>query len=87
MGWSSIEIPLIWSKTFFMRKLLLLLLLLFQNILASSGTDGLIKIWDIRSPGQPKCVFPGHDYAVRKVRFSPYKASQLASSSYDFTVK
>ncbi|KAF6031933.1 PEX7 [Bugula neritina] len=32
-------------------------------------------------------VLVGHQYAVRRVRFSPHHASLLATSSYDFSIK
>ncbi|KAF8892233.1 WD40-repeat-containing domain protein [Infundibulicybe gibba] len=65
-------------------------------ILASAGVDKMIKIWDARmvKPGEVGAVggiceaqLPGHEYAVRKVQWSPHRANILASASYDMTCR
>ena len=69
-------------------------------MLASASVDKLIKIWDCRmvkiggaSTGQPEVggiceiEFRGHEYAVRKVQWSPHRANLLASASYDMTCR
>ncbi|KAK6803869.1 hypothetical protein RDI58_001653 [Solanum bulbocastanum] len=55
-------------------------------IIATTSVDKSIKIWDIRNYRVPIAVLNGHGYAVRKVRFSPHRASAMASCSYDMTV-
>lgn len=73
----------------------------YENFIASSGTDNQIKIFvstaalflisflqDLRgTTSQPLLVLTGHQLAVRKIKFSPYHANILASSSYDMSVK
>lgn len=66
-------------------------------ILASAGVDKLIKVWDCRmvrlgtEGGAVGAVcettLPGHEYAVRKVQWSPHRAELLASASYDMTCR
>lgn len=59
----------------------------YENFLATSSTDNLIKIFDLRSTLEtPMLVLPGHTLAVKKIKFSPYHANILASSSYDMSV-
>ncbi|KAF9006103.1 peroxin 7 [Cyathus striatus] len=65
-------------------------------VLASGGVDKLVKVWDCRmiklgEPGQVGGVcethLPGHEYAVRKVQWSPHRAEILATASYDMTCR
>ncbi|KAL1139094.1 hypothetical protein AAG570_009155 [Ranatra chinensis] len=56
-----------------------------KNILATGGSDGLIKGWDLRNFSSPVFELKGCEYAVRRVQFSPHYHSVLASVSYDFT--
>lgn len=57
------------------------------NILATGGSDGLIRGWDLRSLAYPIFEQKGCEYAVRRVQFSPHYLSVLASVSYDFTTR
>ena len=60
----------------------------YENFLATSGTDNIIRIFDLRAKvDQPLMILPGHQLAVRKVKFSPYHANILASSGYDMSVR
>ncbi|KAH8091654.1 WD40 repeat-like protein [Cristinia sonorae] len=70
-------------------------------LLASAGVDKVIKVWDCRmvktgpeAAGAPPAVggmceaqFVGHEYAVRKVQWSPHRPDLLASASYDMTCR
>ena len=67
-------------------------------VLASAGVDKMIKIWDCRMAkpggeavgavgGTCEMQLPGHEYAVRKVQWSPHRADLLASASYDMTCR
>ncbi|KAH9832603.1 peroxin 7 [Rhodofomes roseus] len=66
-------------------------------VLASAGVDKTIKVWDCRmvklGGSQEQvggvCELPlvGHEYAVRKVKWSPHRPDVLASSSYDMTCR
>lgn len=68
--------------------------------IVTAGVDKLIKVWDCRmvkvSPqetafqavgGACEAQFAGHEYAIRKVQWSPHRADMLASASYDMTCR
>lgn len=54
-----------------------------QNILATGSADGCVRGYDIRYFGVPTFVLSGHDYAVRKIAFSPFDVSSIASVGFD----
>jgi len=57
----------------------------YENAIASGGGDSLIKIWDLRSDKNiPLRYLPGHKFAVKRVKFSPFNKNILASSSLYF---
>ena len=69
-------------------------------LLASAGVDKAIKVWDCRmvklgpdaaqNPavgGACEAHLAGHEYAVRKVQWSPHRADVIASASYDMTCR
>lgn len=56
-----------------------------QNIIATGGSDGTIKGWDMRSLDAPLFELYGCASAIRRVKFSPHDANIIASASYDFT--
>ncbi|KAF8966358.1 WD40-repeat-containing domain protein [Flammula alnicola] len=65
-------------------------------VLASAGVDKHVKVWDCRmiKPGDVAQVggicetqLLGHEYAVRKVQWSPHRADILATASYDMTCR
>ncbi|XP_068135593.1 peroxisomal biogenesis factor 7 [Hyperolius riggenbachi] len=58
-----------------------------QNLLVTGAVDCSLRGWDLRTIRQPLFELHGHNYAVRRVKFSPFQASVLASCSYDFTVR
>lgn len=67
--------------------------------LASGGVDKLIKVWDCRMVklgmeqqgqqvgGMCESQMAGHEWAVRKVQWSPHRPDLLASASYDMTCR
>lgn len=64
--------------------------------LATGSVDKSIKVWDCRMikmsevnqvGGVCEMQLPGHEYAVRKVQWSPHHADVLASASYDMTCR
>ncbi|XP_027135328.1 peroxisomal biogenesis factor 7 isoform X2 [Larimichthys crocea] len=57
-----------------------------QNIVATGSVDCSVCVWDLRNVRQPVNQLQGHTYAIRRVKFSPFTKSLLASCSYDFTV-
>jgi peroxin-7 len=65
-------------------------------VIASGGVDKVAKVWDCRMvrPGEVNKVggvsesqLLGHEYAIRKLQWSPHKADILATSSYDMTCR
>jgi peroxin-7 len=47
-----------------------------------------VRTFDIRNPaGGPISVLLGHEYAVRRLAWSPHASDVLASASYDMTVR
>jgi peroxin-7 len=65
-------------------------------ILATAGVDKLAKVWDCRMiklgetggvGGACEAQLLGHEYAVRKVQWSPHRAEMLATASYDMTCR
>ncbi|KAM6497107.1 WD40-repeat-containing domain protein [Amanita muscaria] len=65
-------------------------------VLASGGVDKIGKIWDCRMvhPGEVNKVggacetqLLGHEYAIRKLQWSPHKADIIATASYDMTCR
>uniref|UniRef100_A0A5F9CUV9 Peroxin-7 n=1 Tax=Oryctolagus cuniculus TaxID=9986 RepID=A0A5F9CUV9_RABIT len=58
-----------------------------ENLLVTGAVDCSLRGWDLRNVRQPVFELLGHTYAIRRVKFSPFHASLLASCSYDFTVR
>ncbi|KZW03223.1 WD40 repeat-like protein [Exidia glandulosa HHB12029] len=59
-------------------------------VLATGGVDRAIKVWDARNmsrPAEEGAPLLGHEYAVRRVAWSPHRADLLASASYDMTAR
>jgi peroxin-7 len=71
-------------------------------VLASGSVDKSVRIWDARmvqqrllgAPGGVEevaapceAVLGGHEYAVRKVQWSPHRPEVLASAGYDMTCR
>lgn len=66
-------------------------------MLATGGVDRAVKLWDCRSLSTPVAggaqaredapPLLGHEYAVRRVVWSPHRAELLASASYDMTCR
>ncbi|OXV07844.1 hypothetical protein Egran_04392 [Elaphomyces granulatus] len=58
------------------------------SILATAGVDRTVRTFDIRAPQQgPLSVMPGHDYAIRKLAWSPHRSDLLLTASYDMTCR
>ncbi|KAI0159726.1 WD repeat domain-containing protein [Xylariaceae sp. FL1272] len=59
-----------------------------DTMIATGGVDRAIRTFDIRNPtGGPSSIMLGHDYAVRRLAWSPHAADILLSASYDMTVR
>lgn len=57
------------------------------DVLATAGVDKVIRTWDIRNVEKPVVEMPGHEYAVRRIAWSPHWGDVLVSASYDMTVR
>ncbi|KAK6064850.1 WD repeat domain-containing protein [Seiridium cupressi] len=59
-----------------------------DTVIATGGVDRAIRTFDIRgtSPG-PTSILMGHDYAIRRLAWSPHASDVLISASYDMTVR
>ena len=59
-----------------------------DSVLATAGVDRAIRTFDVRKPAAgPLSVMAGHEYAVRKIAWSPHRADVLLSASYDMTCR
>ncbi|KAI2629446.1 WD repeat domain-containing protein [Xylaria nigripes] len=59
-----------------------------DTIIATGGVDRAVRTFDIRNPAAgPTSIMMGHDYAVRRLAWSPHAADILISGSYDMTVR
>lgn len=58
-----------------------------DSVLAAAGVDGVIRTFDLRTPSGPVNMLTGHDYAVRKLSWSPHLSDVLLSASYDMTCR
>jgi len=65
-------------------------------VIASAGVDKQAKVWDCRMikigdvgqvGGICETQLLGHEYAVRKVQWSPHRPDILATASYDITCR
>ncbi|KAK4695441.1 peroxin-7, partial [Lecanoromycetidae sp. Uapishka_2] len=57
------------------------------NTVAVAGVDRLIRTFDLRGQPGPLEILAGHDYAVRRVAWSPHLSDTLLSASYDMTCR
>ena len=59
-----------------------------NTIIATAGVDRLIRTFDIRNAAAgPIAILPGHEYAVRRLSWSPHLSDILLSASYDMTCR
>lgn len=59
----------------------------YENTIATAGADGTILVFDLRGTGDiPLLVLNGHNLTCRKVMFSPFFSSIMASVGYDMNV-
>ena len=60
-----------------------------DSIIATAGVDRLIRTFDLRSAQRngPLNLLEGHEYAIRKVAWSPHLSDCLLSASYDMTCR
>ncbi|XP_013401602.1 peroxisomal targeting signal 2 receptor-like [Lingula anatina] len=58
-----------------------------QYLLITGSVDCGIRGWDLRKPRSPVFDLRGHNYAIRRLKCSPFQGNIIASASYDFTVR
>ncbi|KXH62709.1 WD repeat domain-containing protein [Colletotrichum salicis] len=59
-----------------------------DTVIATGGVDRAVRTFDIRNPtGGPVAVMQGHEYAVRRLAWSPHASDLLLTASYDMTVR
>ncbi len=59
-----------------------------NTVVATGGVDRVLRTFDIRNPdGGPLALMQGHEFAVRRLAWSPHAADILVSASYDMTVR
>ena len=59
-----------------------------DTVLATGGVDRMIRTFDIRAPNQgPVAVLQGHEFAIRRLTWSPHLSDVLLSASYDMTCR
>ncbi|EGU84297.1 hypothetical protein FOXB_05254 [Fusarium oxysporum f. sp. conglutinans Fo5176] len=59
-----------------------------DTVIATGGVDRVLRTFDIRNPnGGPLSIMQGHEYAVRRLSWSPHSSDTLISASYDMTVR
>ncbi|KAI1505295.1 peroxisome targeting signal type 2 receptor [Biscogniauxia marginata] len=59
-----------------------------DTVIATGGVDRVIRTFDIRNPAAgPTSLIMGHEYAIRRLAWSPHAADVLISGSYDMTVR
>lgn len=58
------------------------------GVIATGGVDRLVRTFDLRMPyAGPLAIMAGHEFAVRRLAWSPHAADVLASASYDMSVR
>ncbi|CAG7725365.1 unnamed protein product [Allacma fusca] len=58
-----------------------------NSIAISAGGDSMIYGWDLRNPAHPIFELQDHGQAVKRVKFSPFHPTIIASGSFDTTVR
>ncbi|KAI9692807.1 MAG: peroxisomal targeting signal 2 receptor [Bogoriella megaspora] len=59
-----------------------------DGVIATAGVDRAIRVFDVRAAAQgPTSILQGHDYAIRRLTWSPHLSDLLLSASYDMTCR
>ncbi|TGO50798.1 hypothetical protein BOTNAR_0379g00100 [Botryotinia narcissicola] len=59
-----------------------------EGVITTAGVDQAIRTFDLRNVGGgPVAVIRGHEYAVRKLVWSPHLSDTLLSASYDMSCR
>ncbi|KAK6355540.1 peroxisomal targeting signal 2 receptor [Orbilia brochopaga] len=57
------------------------------GVIATAGVDKVIRTFDLRNPHTPLSILSGHNYAVRRIAYSPHLPDTILSASYDMTCR
>ncbi|RPB22774.1 WD40 repeat-like protein [Terfezia boudieri ATCC MYA-4762] len=57
------------------------------EVLATGGVDKVIRVFDVRGATGSVSELRGHEYAIRKVCWSPHWAGVLMSGGYDMSIR
>lgn len=58
------------------------------SIIAIAGVDRIIRTFDIRQLGHgPVSMMAGHEYAIRKLAWSPHISDLMLTAGYDMTCR
>lgn len=55
--------------------------------IASAGTDGFVKFWDVRNPAQPIAIISAHQHWVNSVCFNKFHDQLLLTAGSDASAK
>lgn len=59
-----------------------------DSVVATGGVDRIIRTFDVRNPnGGPLALGIGHQYAIRKLAWSPHLPDMLLTASYDMSCR
>lgn len=59
-----------------------------DSIIATAGVDRILRTFDIRSPSRgPLGMGRGHQYAIRKLAWSPHLPDTILTASYDMSCR
>ncbi|RDW91849.1 hypothetical protein BP5796_01243 [Coleophoma crateriformis] len=59
-----------------------------DTVIATGGVDTIARTFDIRNPrGGPTTLLEGHQYAIRKLAWSPHLSDVLLTASYDMSCR
>lgn len=58
-----------------------------QSLVVSAGSECIIQGWDLRNYASPLFQIEDHGHAIKKVRFSPYNPTVIASTGYDMSLR
>jgi len=59
----------------------------FPWLVATAGSDSIVKGWDLRNFSIPLFMNEDHGEAIKKIKFSPWHQTLIASASYDCTIR
>jgi peroxin-7 len=57
------------------------------SVIATAGVDRSIRVWDLKMPSMCQTELVGHEYAVRRIAWSPHWQDVVLSASYDMSVR